>query len=239
MELVLGRGIRLRLFLDHIQHLFLLLCLHLTAGTWNRTFHRTSRRTGSVVAVGRTLFLLLLLCRILLYTAPNFDRISLRRRTLLARVVARADIYRRTSSRISYHLFLLSLCLVIRRPVRRLGRRSRYYSRTAAPRAAAFDNLLLLCWAADYTCYCYCYYYYYYLISVDVADPVAVLVGPSSSVVVVVVVVVPEADYSHLLILLHHVLARDRPRPNNSRVALLPSESSSESWRRCTARCSD
>ena len=73
----------------------------------------------------------------------------------------------------------------------------------------------------------------------DVADPVAVLVGPSSSVVVVVVVVVPEADYSHLLILLHHVLARDRPRPNNSRVALLPSESSSESWRRCTARCSD
>ena len=69
----------------------------------------------------------------------------------------------------------------------------------------------------------------------DVADPVAVLVGPSSSVVVVVV---PEADYSHLLLILHHVLARDRPRPNNSRVAL-PSESSSESWRRCTARCSD
>ena len=68
----------------------------------------------------------------------------------------------------------------------------------------------------------------------DVADPVAVLVGPSSSVVVVVV---PEADYSHLLLILHHVLARDRPRPNNSRVAL-PSESSS-SWRRCTARCSD
>ena len=71
----------------------------------------------------------------------------------------------------------------------------------------------------------------------DVADPVAVLVGPSSSVVVVVVVV-PEADYSHLLILLHHVLARDRPRPNNSRVAL-PSSESSSSWRRCTARCSD
>jgi hypothetical protein len=74
---------------------------------------------------------------------------------------------------------------------------------------------------------------------VDVADPVAVLVGPSSSVVVVVVVVVPEADYSHLLLILHHhVLARDRPRPNNSRVAL-PSSESSSSWRRCTARCSD
>ena len=159
MELVLGRGTRLRLFLDHIQHLFLLLCPHLTAGTWNRTFHRTSRRTGSVVAVGRTLFLLLLLlCRILLYTAPNFDRISLRRRILLARVVERADIYRRTSSRIYYHLFLLSLCLGIRRPVRRLGRRSRYYSQTAAPRAAAFDNLLL-CWAADYYYTCCCCYY--------------------------------------------------------------------------------
>ena len=72
----------------------------------------------------------------------------------------------------------------------------------------------------------------------DVADPVAVLVGPSSSVVVVVVVV-PEADYSHVLLILHHhVLARDRPRPNNSRVAL-PSSESSSSWRRCTARCSD